>query len=152
MWKTIEPPKRGGGGRTRVVGLRLYRAKSRAKISFGQAVIGPLSLKPHDRKSTSPTRQVEVLYDDEAQEIGIRCCVNGARGFNPIKGNVPDLLDLPSGCPFADRCPAVMDKCRTALPPLFLVGEGHTARCVLYDTAPIAPESGGAPGRAHHVG
>jgi oligopeptide/dipeptide ABC transporter ATP-binding protein len=35
-----------------------------------------------------------------------------------IPGMVPDLLHLPSGCRFADRCSKVQDRCRTSRPPL----------------------------------
>ncbi|HEY3314668.1 MAG TPA: ABC transporter ATP-binding protein [Bacillota bacterium] len=35
-----------------------------------------------------------------------------------IEGTVPSLLDLPPGCRFADRCPKVMEICRTKPPAL----------------------------------
>ncbi len=35
-----------------------------------------------------------------------------------IPGMVPDLLHLPSGCRFAERCSKVQDLCRTSRPPL----------------------------------
>ncbi|MEZ5564150.1 MAG: ABC transporter ATP-binding protein [Gammaproteobacteria bacterium] len=35
-----------------------------------------------------------------------------------IPGRVPDLLNLPAGCRFADRCPRVQDRCRRERPPL----------------------------------
>ncbi len=35
-----------------------------------------------------------------------------------IPGRVPDLLRLPSGCRFADRCPLVQERCRTERPLL----------------------------------
>ncbi len=35
-----------------------------------------------------------------------------------IPGQVPSLLNPPKGCPFADRCPKVVDQCRQAMPPL----------------------------------
>ena len=47
-----------------------------------------------------------------------------------IPGRVPDLADLPPGCPFADRCGWVIDACRRALPAPLPVGPGHTARCI----------------------
>jgi peptide/nickel transport system ATP-binding protein len=46
-----------------------------------------------------------------------------------IPGRVPDLADLPKGCPFADRCPLVIDACHAALPPAVAVGPAHRARC-----------------------
>ena len=50
----------------------------------------------------------------------------------PIEGQPPSLIDLPAGCPFAPRCPFVMDVCVQADPPDYNVGPGHTAKCYLY--------------------
>ena len=36
----------------------------------------------------------------------------------PIEGTPPSLVGLPTGCPFAPRCPIVVDKCRTVEPGL----------------------------------
>jgi peptide/nickel transport system ATP-binding protein len=47
-----------------------------------------------------------------------------------IPGRVPDLADLPAGCPFADRCPLVVEACRAAPPPLVQIREGHGVRCL----------------------
>ena len=47
-----------------------------------------------------------------------------------IPGRVPDLADLPAGCPFADRCAEVVASCHDGLPALRRVGAGHEARCV----------------------
>ena len=47
-----------------------------------------------------------------------------------IPGRVPQLLDMPPGCPFADRCAFVIDACRAALPAPVRVGPGHDARCI----------------------
>ncbi len=46
-----------------------------------------------------------------------------------IEGQPPPLHDLPIGCAFADRCPDVMDKCRTEYPTSFAVSDGHIASC-----------------------
>ena len=46
-----------------------------------------------------------------------------------IEGQPPLLHDLPVGCPFADRCPYVMDRCREEYPPEFPVDEGHYSAC-----------------------
>jgi oligopeptide/dipeptide ABC transporter ATP-binding protein len=48
-----------------------------------------------------------------------------------IPGSVPNLLNLPAGCKFANRCPEVMDRCRREEPPLFRAGEDHESRCWL---------------------
>jgi len=47
-----------------------------------------------------------------------------------IPGRVPELVDLPPGCPFADRCAWVIDACRTVPPAPVEVGPGHAARCL----------------------
>jgi peptide/nickel transport system ATP-binding protein len=53
----------------------------------------------------------------------------GARGrLTEIKGMVPALWSLPKGCKFADRCPAVGDKCRAEEPPLAPLGKS-LVRC-----------------------
>ncbi|MFQ6026996.1 MAG: ABC transporter ATP-binding protein [Dehalococcoidia bacterium] len=46
-----------------------------------------------------------------------------------IEGQPPTLHDLPVGCPFADRCPYVMDRCREEYPSAIKVTEGHSAAC-----------------------
>ena len=42
----------------------------------------------------------------------------GRTRLRPIPGSPPSLLDPPPGCPFAPRCPYVMDRCRTEMPGL----------------------------------
>jgi oligopeptide/dipeptide ABC transporter ATP-binding protein len=53
-----------------------------------------------------------------------------------IPGNVPNLIALPEGCRFADRCQAriehELEVCTQVRPDLVSVGEDHTARCWLY--------------------
>lgn len=52
--------------------------------------------------------------------------------LNAIKGVVPSLLNLPSGCLFSDRCPDVFADCRDLEPQMFGVGENHFVRCLKY--------------------
>lgn len=52
--------------------------------------------------------------------------------LNVIQGSVPDLNDLPTGCPFHPRCPKVFDKCKKELPPEIMVGDKHTVSCWEY--------------------
>lgn len=47
-----------------------------------------------------------------------------------IKGLVPSPLNLPKGCRFADRCPAVGDDCRAKDPDLLPFGGKHIAACI----------------------
>ena len=46
-----------------------------------------------------------------------------------IEGQPPTLHDLPPGCPFAPRCPYVMERCHEEYPPRTQVGEEHFAHC-----------------------
>jgi len=46
-----------------------------------------------------------------------------------IEGLPPDLVDLPSGCPFAERCPYAKDLCREHNPHLFAMEPNHRAAC-----------------------
>jgi oligopeptide transport system ATP-binding protein len=46
-----------------------------------------------------------------------------------IGGQPPDLTRLPSGCPFAPRCPERQPRCETEYPPAVRLGDGHVARC-----------------------
>jgi oligopeptide transport system ATP-binding protein len=47
-----------------------------------------------------------------------------------IPGSPPNLAHLPPDrCPFADRCPEVVDRCREEFPPFHAVGEQHFSLC-----------------------
>lgn len=48
-----------------------------------------------------------------------------------IPGQPPDLTNLPPGCPFAPRCPHVMERCTTEELEEFTLADGHTVRCWL---------------------
>ena len=48
-----------------------------------------------------------------------------------IPGTVPNLLNPPVGCRFADRCRYVTDACRAAEPPLRQVAPDHKVACIL---------------------
>jgi len=52
--------------------------------------------------------------------------------LEPIKGMVPSPTSIIQGCPFADRCPEVMDICRQQKPPLEAHAPGHLAACWLH--------------------
>ena len=49
------------------------------------------------------------------------------RRLKGIPGTPPDLLQLPPGCPFAERCPEVFDKCHVENPPLVHANGGEVA-------------------------
>jgi oligopeptide transport system ATP-binding protein len=58
-----------------------------------------------------------------------------------LKGDVPSPMRERKGCPFVDRCPQVMERCRIEVPTLKAVradgesgvgGDGHEVACFLY--------------------
>ena len=53
--------------------------------------------------------------------------------LHTIPGSVPSPYEEIIGCPFQNRCPYVMDRCRREFPELYSLGPGHEARCFLYD-------------------
>jgi peptide/nickel transport system ATP-binding protein/oligopeptide transport system ATP-binding protein len=52
--------------------------------------------------------------------------------LNEIKGMVPSLYDLPSGCKFCQRCPRAMPICNEIEPELTAINDSHAVRCWLH--------------------
>ena len=50
-----------------------------------------------------------------------------------IDGTVPELVDLPTGCAFSDRCAYAQATCRAARPAATSLGAGHEASCFRLD-------------------
>ncbi|PWA12273.1 glutathione ABC transporter ATP-binding protein [Pueribacillus theae] len=50
-----------------------------------------------------------------------------------IKGSVPSLNDMPSGCRFHPRCPYAANICESKEPPMFKIGEQRFSKCWLKD-------------------
>ncbi len=63
-----------------------------------------------------------------------------------IAGTVPELVDLPPGCPFAGRCTFTIPECHVTVPPPCEVEPGHCARCIRLDA--VAAAKGAAPAPA----
>ena len=64
----------------------------------------------------------------------------GTRGARlaTIAGTVPELLDLPPGCPFAGRCAFTADACYSTVPAPTELPGGHTVRCIRLDVVRAA--------------
>jgi oligopeptide/dipeptide ABC transporter ATP-binding protein len=80
-----------------------------------------------------PTAQVfgRPLHPYTAALLQTARLERNARGrFATIEGDVPNLAER-EGCPFAARCPSVMPRCRSEMPPPFAPAPGQTARCWL---------------------
>jgi len=52
------------------------------------------------------------------------------RRLATIPGTVPELVDLPAGCPFAGRCRFTIPDCHAVVPPPIEVEAGHAVRCI----------------------
>jgi peptide/nickel transport system ATP-binding protein len=84
---------------------------------------------------------VEDLYGDRRMPytVGLLGSVprlDASQGTRliPIPGAPPTMSSLsPGACPFAPRCPLVIDECRSAEPDLVAIGDGHWAACIRTD-------------------
>lgn len=50
-----------------------------------------------------------------------------------LKGDVPSPVNPPAGCRFANRCVHCTEKCRTVMPQMKEMEEGHWVACHLYE-------------------
>ncbi|WP_292834293.1 ABC transporter ATP-binding protein [Microbacterium sp.] len=61
----------------------------------------------------------------------------GSHRLVPLEGRPPSLNGLPTGCPFAPRCPIAVDECRSVEPALAAHDRGaeplHLAACIRAD-------------------
>ena len=68
---------------------------------------------PYTRGLLASVHRLDRVSDDELQAI---------------PGNPPNLLSLPTGCSFRDRCSEATEQC-TERPPLWRADSGRTSRC-----------------------
>ncbi|NBF40619.1 MAG: ATP-binding cassette domain-containing protein [Spirochaetes bacterium] len=141
------------------VQLQILRLLKDLQQQMGMAVI----LITHDLGVVAEVAdRVAVMYAGRVVESGpveelfynsVHPYVEGLRASIPdpeqevarlrvIQGQVPDAARLPPGCPFAPRCPYVMDRCVSEDPPTTPVAAGHHVRCWLND--PETVEAAGA--------
>ncbi len=61
-----------------------------------------------------------------------RPALGAAKGHRlaTIAGSVPELVDLPPGCPFAGRCAYTVPACEATPPPPTLLPHDHAVRCI----------------------
>ncbi|TRZ40430.1 ABC transporter ATP-binding protein [Niallia circulans] len=50
--------------------------------------------------------------------------------LDSIPGTVPNLLEMPDGCPFHPRCAFAVDECKAVKPALVKKAENHSVRCI----------------------
>jgi peptide/nickel transport system ATP-binding protein len=101
----------------------MARHVDRVFVMYGGLVVesGPVGA-VFDRRAHPYTRGL----------FGARPQVGRSRGTKlaTIAGRVPELADMPPGCPFADRCSLAIPACSAAVPAEVDLGGGHAARCI----------------------
>lgn len=91
-------------------------------------------------------RKVQDFYNDPQHPYseGLLSSIPGldksVDRLHVIEGNVPNLLDLPSGCAFRDRCPFALEKCAVDVPPLISPRPGLEVACFNYRDLRQAPQ------------
>lgn len=74
----------------------------------------------HHPYTTGLFNSIPNLYDDTDR-------------LKPIRGLMPDPINLPSGCHFHPRCDHCMDICKKIHPEPHVMPEGHIVFCHLFD-------------------
>ena len=82
-----------------------------------QAPIGELFARPRHPYTAGLLASIPAAAADERRELPV------------IPGMVPDLLDLPAGCRFADRCSRREARCDAGQPPLAPAGDAARVAC-----------------------
>jgi peptide/nickel transport system ATP-binding protein len=97
---------------------------------------------------SGPTRAVFAnrMHPYTLGLFGARPRLGAPRGgrLTTIPGTVPELVDLPPGCPFAGRCTFTIPACHVTPPPPYEVGPGQHARCIRLDAVAAAKQAGQA--------
>ena len=70
-------------------------------------------------------------YTEKLLECDPANIAEKTRSLPTIPGAVPDLVDLPGGCIFKDRCHKNIEVCETVRPPWFDTGGEHFVSCHL---------------------
>jgi oligopeptide/dipeptide ABC transporter ATP-binding protein len=77
---------------------------------------------PYTRALLDSVPRIDLPHDSPLQAIG---------------GDLPDATSVPGGCPFAPRCPYVMDVCRDVNPPVTRVAADRGVACHLWTTEEV---------------
>ena len=77
---------------------------------------------PRDRLFDAPKHPYTQMLFDAAPRMDAF-----GREVDPPKGEIPDAINPPPGCPFHPRCPIAVDRCREERPRLRPIGKTRVA-------------------------
>jgi len=60
--------------------------------------------------------------------------------LKPIKGLMPDPMNLPTGCPFHPRCDKALPECSSTVPENVEISDGQYVKCLLYSDEDITAQ------------
>lgn len=100
-----------------------YQITTRMAIMYAGKLV---ELGPTERIFSNPLHPYTQLLIEALPKVGDRGKREG------IAGRPPSLLDPPTGCRFAARCPKVMDTCHSVEPAFLEIEPDHYVACHLY--------------------
>lgn len=100
-----------------------YQITTRLAIMYAGKLV---EIGPTERIFNNPLHPYTQLLIEALPKVGDR------RQREGIAGRPPSLLDPPTGCRFAARCPKVMDTCHTVEPEFLEIEPDHYVACHLY--------------------
>ena len=98
-----------------------YFAERTAVMYVGHMVEWGMS----DKVTQTPLHPYTQLLLSAVPEAG----KSGRRELGAKKSEIPLWRPTSKGCPFAARCPRVLDKCSDSFPEITLIAEDHFIRC-----------------------
>lgn len=100
----------------------MHEQTERVMVMYGGTVVeSALTAQVFSRRAHPYTRGLFAARPRMGLPRGTR--------LETIPGRVPELVDLPEGCAFADRCALAVDACRVTAPQLAFIGSAHQVRC-----------------------
>ena len=116
--------------------LPLHRARSRGGAPHQRPHRRDVS-RPHRRDRRSATRSTGDPLHPYTQALLAAVPVadpevEARRPRSIVHGEVPSVLNPPSGCRFHPRCPKAFDMCKTEDPALADLGGGRAVACHLH--------------------
>ncbi len=121
-----------------------YAAETTLVMYAGQMVEGG----PSDEVIQRPKHPYTQLLLSAAPDPD-RMSPDGKRGADlPARGEIPSLINPPTGCRFHPRCPHAMPVCRQRFPQRTDLGGGHWTHCFLYGKDDSASEQPATSARA----